>query len=309
MSHRPGLLALTLAALVGSSALVDAGPALAQSPSPADRMRAGELFQQAEGAIQQQRFLDAAGLYEQAYRLDPRPELVWNAAQAYEAAGHLPGAKVRYEEFLSLPGVAPQHRQIAQGRLDGVDVKLRLEKPKPGQVAPPPLVTAGAPLPTPTPGPATPGGMPTGPAVPTPTPTPPATAGAGAGQGTPSKQIVRSDSADGERPYRVSAMHCRWVGGLGQFQSCSTTHAWGGEANFAVRAGGTRAAGNLLNVAFAESYRRRPYCSVEFEDLVAHRRVEAKEGGVALHLYGATGTSLPWSDVTTWVTIVCHGVD
>lgn len=96
-----------LAALVAAAALlvaVPAGPARAQQdPSAEDDERARELFRLGESHYAAGRYEKAAVLYDEAYRLSGRAELLLAMVNTYERMGEYKQAIGRLREYLKHP--------------------------------------------------------------------------------------------------------------------------------------------------------------------------------------------------------------
>eukprot|EP00118_Oscarella_pearsei_P017696 m.177556 g.177556 ORF g.177556 m.177556 type:complete len:255 (+) comp39163_c0_seq1:932-1696(+) len=116
----------------------------------------------------------------------------------------------------------------------------------------------------------------------------------------PSATIVASPSSGAGSGYKVSLLHCYWIGS--SFNKCDSGHSFGGNANFYLNS--TSFSGSQLTIPFITSYAKQPICSVECEDQVAFTRVETEpeNHNVIVYLYSAS-----WSSVNTWITVVCHG--
>lgn len=292
-------IALTLVAATAALAL---GPAGAAGPQRNPQM-AAQLYELGVQAVNEKRYGEAARAFEKAYTLDPMPILLFNAARAHDMDNNLKYAYARYDELKTLPGTTAEQRREAIQRTSELETNP-LARPGPGEriekladkVAPPAYLSAGTSK-------AGTGGTGT-------TGTAATTTGAkkGAMDFIPSKLIVDTNGPDGERPYMLSAVHCYWNGTVNRFQSCSATHAWGGQANIDLSAGRSTATANTLILHFKQAYAKRPFCSLEFQDIVAHKRLEPRETGVYVHLHDITGRALPWKQVSSWVSMTCHGV-
>ncbi len=92
-----------LAALAVLAAIVlAAGPARAQQ-DPGDDQKARELFRLGEGHYAAGRYEKAAVLYDEAYRLSGRAELLLAMVNTYERMGDYPQAIERLKEYLDHP--------------------------------------------------------------------------------------------------------------------------------------------------------------------------------------------------------------
>ncbi len=94
--------------------------ALAQAPS-AD---AQESFARGALAYKEARYEDAIDAFTEAYRLDAKPALLYNIAQAYERLGDVPNALRAYRDFLR-HGVAEQDRTLIETRIQNLEKRLR----------------------------------------------------------------------------------------------------------------------------------------------------------------------------------------
>ncbi len=69
-------------------------PAPPESPAEADRLKTA-----GDAAMESLRYADALDSYERAYRLDPRPALLYNQGRALQALGRYPEALDKFEGF------------------------------------------------------------------------------------------------------------------------------------------------------------------------------------------------------------------
>ena len=111
-----------------SSMLV--GVARADEPTAADHIdRAGKLYEAHE-------YAKAATELEAAHAIDPRPELLYNAAQAWRLAGDCTTALLRYDEFLA---TKPPEADAKLARENIERCRAIVERhPKAQQPSPPP---------------------------------------------------------------------------------------------------------------------------------------------------------------------------
>lgn len=86
-------------------------------------------------------FKEAAETFMEAFALSKAPDMMYNAARAYEAAKILERARALYETYLTLPGVSDDGKQQARQRI--ADISLTLDA-KP-QATPPQPPTQSAP--------------------------------------------------------------------------------------------------------------------------------------------------------------------
>lgn len=89
-------------------------PAAATSEDPAS---ARELFRRGREAYDLQRFSEALALFEEAYRLDPRPHTLFSIAQCHRHLGHWERAAFTYRRFLDLGAPDPKTEQLARDLL------------------------------------------------------------------------------------------------------------------------------------------------------------------------------------------------
>ena len=96
-----GAVCLALSLIVcGGTALADEG--------------AAEAYERGVDASRSGRHLEASEAFQEAYRLDPNPSLLWNAARSATAGGDVEGARRLYHEYLSHAEAKPA--RIAQAR-------------------------------------------------------------------------------------------------------------------------------------------------------------------------------------------------
>ena len=101
------LLAWPIAAALAVSALC---PASAMAQQGSDSQQAGDssarfdaLVVQAQAAYEAREYDRAVELFEQAYALEPQPNILYNIAHIHERAGQIDKAITRYDEFLTAP--------------------------------------------------------------------------------------------------------------------------------------------------------------------------------------------------------------
>ncbi len=283
-----------------------AGPAPTRAAQPtANELAAQQLFGKAVQLVNEKRYTEAAHVFEQAYQLDPDPGLLMNAARAYKGDNKLKLARERYWQVLGIPNLDPGTVAQAKDMLAQVEAEMRLAGIEAPPLPPHPAAAATAVATTPA------GASPTtSPAIqPSRDTTIRAPVAGGAYKPLASGVLLPGRHPQTERPYMLSVMKCYWNGMMGKFQNCSTTNSWGGNVNFDITPGRTRSAGNGLVIAFEDGYYRKPYCSVEFQNFVGFRRVDAKENALTIYLHGPDGADKPWKDVSTWVTVICQGVN
>lgn len=107
--------------------LITACLGLVASPAGAvssqDRKTADALYQMALKHNKTGAFIKAAIAFESAYRLDPAPTLLYNAARSYHKAGQLKEAVALYRKYLGLKGVSAKERQAVIEQLERIDKK------------------------------------------------------------------------------------------------------------------------------------------------------------------------------------------
>lgn len=91
-----------------------------EAPSEAndtDARRAAELVQQGAAAYQAKDLERAITLFEEAYELDPKPNLVFNIGRVYEELGDLNRAIEFYSRFTVQKGIRLETRKLAAERI------------------------------------------------------------------------------------------------------------------------------------------------------------------------------------------------
>jgi hypothetical protein len=116
--------------------------------------------------------------------------------------------------------------------------------------------------------------------------------------------VIKNAASHSDRPYMFSGLYCHW--NRGRFDICSNNHSWHGNVNFSMK---TDVSGHITKFYFQDAYYAEPFCSVSFENIVAHSRFDTSRYGINIALFSANGESLPWKNVSTWMYIICHGVD
>jgi tetratricopeptide (TPR) repeat protein len=105
------------AALALAAVLIATAPSLRASAQTASDEQARIHFQAGTLYFEQERFEDAAREYEEAFALSPRPELLLNAATAWDRAARLEEAIAALERVIQqFPGT--ESAQLAAPRLD-----------------------------------------------------------------------------------------------------------------------------------------------------------------------------------------------
>lgn len=279
--------AAAIGVLVGLAGAMHLGtaPVAAATMQEAEAAR---LYQEASAAVAKREFRKAASLFERAYNYDSDPSLLMNAAGAHKADLNYKQARFRYWNVVNHPKATAAQKAEAARRMEAMAAKLRAagkplqNLPMPGNVVATTTTT---------------------------TTTPAAKVPAGKPGVVRSGNVMRAPRPDIDDPYMLSAMHCRWDGPTGRFMQCSAKHAWGGAANFDISKARTSASTNGLTIGIQNSYKGKPYCSVEFQDIAQLRRVQPEPTAVTIWLHNGDGTPKNWDEVKTWVTVICHGVD
>ena len=102
----------------GAPAEGEAAPAEdAPDVSAEDRDEGERLSEQAIAKFQAKDFEGAVALFEQAYKLDPQPNYLFNIGRVHEEAGNLEAAVEYYAKFVKQPGVDLDSRGTALERL------------------------------------------------------------------------------------------------------------------------------------------------------------------------------------------------
>jgi tetratricopeptide (TPR) repeat protein len=125
-------------ALILSSAIAAASTLSWQSPARAqdESSLALEIFEAGSAYYKQGSYDKALEQFEEAYRLDPLPELLYNIAQCHERLQQLPAAIDAYQRYLEQdPGA--EDRQAVEQKIEKLQAKLEktgivLEVSEPG---------------------------------------------------------------------------------------------------------------------------------------------------------------------------------
>lgn len=104
---------LVLLLSVGLTALATSPTVSAQTTATARRAEFNRLVQKALKHYKVREYLVAVQVFEAAYDLEPRPELVYNIARSYEKALKPAEAIEAYERFVDLPGTTAALRTKA----------------------------------------------------------------------------------------------------------------------------------------------------------------------------------------------------
>ena len=73
-------------------------------------------------------YLEAARNFEAAYKINPRPEIVYNVARSYEKALERKKAKQKYQQFVALPGTTAELRTKALQALIALQNELQQQE-------------------------------------------------------------------------------------------------------------------------------------------------------------------------------------
>jgi tetratricopeptide (TPR) repeat protein len=95
-----------------------------QARSQGERAEAAENFDRGAKAFARGDFRRAAEAFEAAYRLGPRPDVLWNAAQAWQRAGEAARAATLYARYLREAPPAAPDRGAATAQLAALSPRL-----------------------------------------------------------------------------------------------------------------------------------------------------------------------------------------
>ncbi|MCB9593751.1 MAG: tetratricopeptide repeat protein [Sandaracinaceae bacterium] len=104
-----------------------ASSALAQVDSASDA-RALQLYEAGSAAYTEGRYEDSVDAWSEAYRLSPRPLLLYNLANAYERLGRYADAAQMLEGYL--PSSQPNERATLQTRITNLRTRAESEPPR-----------------------------------------------------------------------------------------------------------------------------------------------------------------------------------
>jgi len=99
-----------------------------ESASQAAKTTAAKHYTDGMAQLEAGQFAEAAASFEAAFRLDPSPPLLWNAARAHHKAGALDPALESYERFMVMDGVKTERREKAVGYSKEIRRALEVEK-------------------------------------------------------------------------------------------------------------------------------------------------------------------------------------
>jgi hypothetical protein len=115
---------VAVGALVLAVASTIPGEGWAQTPEPttANVEQAAQLFDQGVAAIEQNDFATALRSFEESYRLNPVPDVLYNVAMCHKALGNLPAAANAFRDYVEARGgnLAPEE----QAEFDALLVEL-----------------------------------------------------------------------------------------------------------------------------------------------------------------------------------------
>ena len=117
--------ASVIAVPVHAAPLICAAPLIYASPLTTEaREQASALFARGEALYRIGDFSHAAPLFDEANRLAPHPNILWNAARAYDGAGDYARAANEYEEYLAISSETEPDRKDAVKALARLSRKL-----------------------------------------------------------------------------------------------------------------------------------------------------------------------------------------
>lgn len=112
------------AAIASAAPTQTAEPAAKPPPTPESKKAAGLAFEKGNKAYQQGDFTGAAQAFEEAYGHVPHPDVLWNAARAWQRAGDLPRAATLYAIYLKDAPPDARDRKSAAKDLEKLASKL-----------------------------------------------------------------------------------------------------------------------------------------------------------------------------------------
>ncbi len=126
------------------AACLHAVPRLAEAaPSSSDLKVAQAKAVEAKAYYGRALYKEAADTFMEAYALSQAPDMMYNAARAYEMGKLLERARALYETYLGLPGVSDDGKKEAKARIAAIVAQLdakvepaRTEPPKPEPAKP-----------------------------------------------------------------------------------------------------------------------------------------------------------------------------
>lgn len=160
-----GLGVLVAGCLAATTALCP--PAWAAPPAASEVKLAEAKALEAKAYFKNGLFREAADTFMEAYALSKAPDMMYNAARAYEQATMYERAKALFETYLGLDGVTDDGKRDAEARIQGCQAHIaeraardrpdpaRLAPDSPGSAKPAPVsAPVGAPAPVAKPAPA-----------------------------------------------------------------------------------------------------------------------------------------------------------
>ncbi len=112
--------------LIGGMLAGPAAPATVFAQSVTKQVE--DLSRQAAGAYSEGDYDRAIELFQQAYELQPVPNLLFNIAKVYEKKKDWEQAIVNYKEFMKAPDSDADARQVALDRIDALEEIRRVER-------------------------------------------------------------------------------------------------------------------------------------------------------------------------------------
>lgn len=93
-------------------------PVLAKTPTPDELSRAEAKALEAKAYYKNKLFQEAATGFMEAFAISGKPDMMFNAARAYEEAGQNARAIALYEQYITLKNVPDDGKKEAQGHID-----------------------------------------------------------------------------------------------------------------------------------------------------------------------------------------------
>lgn len=132
----------------------------------------------------------------------------------------------------------------------------------------------------------------------------------------PSNFIVDEPNSDRDAALGISLLHCKWNSQLAGLEWCTdnNTIGYGGVANFDVAAVALNPADSSeLRLPFVDRYSSAPpVCTFqlegqEYKTYLFLTRLSSERDYVRVFLFSVTGYRMPWTFVTTQISIICYG--
>jgi hypothetical protein len=136
MRWSSALSASRVALLLGALLQARSGRAeAADPPASSAEPSAFSAFLEGQRAFESGDYLLAARAFESAYQLEPHPDVLWNAARAWDRAGEIARAANRYERYLREAPAGARDRDSALQAVSRLATKLgRIEVVGPGTI-------------------------------------------------------------------------------------------------------------------------------------------------------------------------------